>query len=327
MDPAIRDQFSPAILEQAVSRFGLDPDSVEALDGFESFIYKVRQQGIPRVLRISHSLRRTVQHITGEADFINYLKHNGLRVPQVIASHSGRLAEPIPSANGEFIAVLFEFAPGAHSRKADWTPPLFEKMGHYLGKLHRLSKVYAPAERYRFSLFDDSPQMLEDFIPAHDTLIRRKAGELIAQLRALPVDGESFGLIHVDFHGGNFFLDGGEITLFDFDDCQYSWYAHDIAMSLFYALPHDCSKPEDIAFGHSFLRHFLAGYRAETRIDDDWVGRIPLFLKLREFELYAAIHRSMDLNNLDPWCASFMTNRKHKLENDVSYFDLDLTQL
>ena len=327
MEPAIREQFSPAILDQAVARYGLEPGNAEAMDGFESFIFKVRQQGAPRILRLSHSLRRTEQHIAGEADFINYLGGNGLRVPRVVLSLSGRLTESIAVANGCFIAALFEYAPGAPIHKDEWQPPFFEKMGHYLVALHRLSKAYAPAQRQRFSIFDDSPPMFDDFIPAGDAIIRQRAGDLIATLRKLPTDESCFGLIHVDFHRGNFFVDGGEITLFDFDDCQYSWHAHDIAMALFYAIPHDCSKPGDVAFGHAFLRRFLAGYRAETAIDDAWIARIPLFLKLRELELYAAIHRSMDLDNLDPWCASFMTNRKHKLEADIPYFDLDMRQL
>jgi len=51
--------------------------------------------------------------------------------------------------------------------------------------------------------------------------------------------------------------------------------------------------------------------------------QIPYFLKLREMDLYVIIHRSCDLDNLDPWCASFMDNRKYKIENDVPYVALD----
>ena len=40
-------------------------------------------------------------------------------------------------------------------------------------------------------------------------------------------------------------------------------------------------------------------------------------------DLYVVIHRSFDLDDLDPWCASFMDNRKYKIENDVPYVDMD----
>jgi hypothetical protein len=34
------------------------------------------------------------------------------------------------------------------------------------------------------------------------------------------------------------------------------------------------------------------------------MAEIPRFLKQREIDLYIAIHRSMDLDHLDAWCAS-----------------------
>jgi len=43
---------------------------------------------------------------------------------------------------------------------------------------------------------------------------------------------------------------------------------------------------------------------------------------LREIDLYIAIHRSFDLDDLDPWCASFMRDRKYKIEHDVPYVDM-----
>jgi len=172
MEQAIRDQFNPSILEQAASHYGLDAGSLEELDGFESFIFQARQNGTPRILRLSHSLRRTEEHILGEADFINTLRDNGLSVPRVIPSRHGRLAESIPAANGRFIAVLFEFARGSHPQKADRTPELHEAMGRYMGEMHRLSKRYQPIRRYRFSIFDESPEFLETFLPAGETARR-----------------------------------------------------------------------------------------------------------------------------------------------------------
>jgi len=49
----------------------------------------------------------------------------------------------------------------------------------------------------------------------------------------------------------------------------------------------------------------------------DWIN-----MKLREIDLYIAIHRSFDLDDLDPWCASFMRDRKYKIEHDVPYVDM-----
>ncbi|MDO9027186.1 MAG: hypothetical protein Q7U87_04820, partial [bacterium] len=72
------------------------------------------------------------------------------------------------------------------------------------------------------------------------------------------------------------------------------------------------------------LPHFLEGYAQENRLDPKWLKEIPLFLKIREIDLYGAIHRSFDVNNIDnPWVAGFMKGRKEKIEQDVPYLDID----
>jgi len=123
-------------------------------------------------------------------------------------------------------------------------------------------------------------------------------------------------------HGGNFFVDDGKITLFDFDDVLYGWYAYDVAMAFFYVLPHDCSSVENKTFARGALDELLQGYEQSNHLDERWIAEIPRFLKLREIDLYIAIHRSMDVNHLDPWCDSFMKNRREKILNDVPYVDI-----
>jgi Ser/Thr protein kinase RdoA (MazF antagonist) len=129
-------------------------------------------------------------------------------------------------------------------------------------------------------------------------------------------------LIHQDAHGGNFFVDdAGRITLFDFDDCAYSWYANDIAIVLFYLITNRADATE---VTRKFMPHFLRGYRRESRLDPIWLKEIPHFLKLREIDLYAVIHRSFDVDHLDdPWCAKFMAGRRERIERDVPYGGFD----
>jgi hypothetical protein len=47
-------------------------------------------------------------------------------------------------------------------------------------------------------------------------------------------------------------------------------------------------------------------------------------MKLREIDLYAVIHRSFDLDNLqDSWVARFMNGRKQRIEQGVLYLQTD----
>ena len=78
------------------------------------------------------------------------------------------------------------------------------------------------------------------------------------------------------------------------------------------------------AFPTFFLDGFLPGYLSENKLDPVWYREIPFFMKLREIDLYALIHRSFDVNNLDdPWCAWYMNGRKERIERGIPYLAFD----
>ncbi len=59
-----------------------------------------------------------------------------------------------------------------------------------------------------------------------------------------------------------------------------------------------------------------------------WLQEMPWFLKLREIELYAVIHRDFPGDEIDDWwCARFMRDRKRKIEQDVPFIDFDFASL
>ncbi|RPJ36924.1 MAG: hypothetical protein EHM21_18620 [Chloroflexi bacterium] len=335
MDKRTRALFSSQIYQEALVRFGITPHSVHELGGFESFLYEYQQDGTNNILRISHSLHHPPNRTRGEMDFLNYLSQNGLAVPRPILSLAGNLVEVIeaPSPDlpeGSFFSVVsFDKAPGGPPRKEDWNPVLFNKMGRFMGRLHSLSKNYQPGrpEYRRHAWYEDEEDYAVRYLPSSETRITEKFAQLVAYLKAFPRDPQGYGLNHVDFHGGNFFVhhegDELQITLFDFDDCAYAPFVYDIAMALFYAVPHHCDTPADLQIARTFYHAFMEGYRLENQLDPAWLKEIPYFLKLREMDLYIIIHRSFDISNLGPWEASFMDGRKERLENDIPYIAID----
>lgn len=326
MEAKIRDQYSQVVLDAAVERFGLNPDHVHALDAFESYVYRAQHEGRPSILRISHSLHRDATAIAGELEWINYLADNGVDACRAFSSQHGNFVEQLGD-DSPFSAALFEMAPGGPAIPDLWQPPLFESMGRMMGRMHALAKTYEPSSSAirRPSWDSDMAGSAEKFIPDQPRIIE-KINAINAATHALPHDKDSFGLVHIDFHRGNFFVDGGRIYLFDFDDCHYSWFADDIAVCLFYAIPHDCTSAADKAAACRFLRHFMAGYRQENTLDVSWLTQIPLFQKRRELDLYTVIHRSYKGAEPDPWSASFLTNRVEKILNDVPYLDIEFEQ-
>ncbi len=328
MEIAIRERYSDDILSEARKRYGIDPGTIKLLDGFESFIYAFEKDGDEFVLRISHTIRRSPDLIAGEVDWINYLHKGGVGVARAISSQNGRFVELISDGQeGHFLAVAFTRAKGGSAwEHGRWNKVLFFRYGRLLGRIHALSKRYEPRQpSWRRLQWDDPANVhIYNWLPADHGIVVAKSKENLATLRALPKDRESYGLIHQDAHGGNFFVDAkGEITLFDFDDCVYGWFIYDIAMVIFYAVTNH-EYPQ--AAAAELWPEFWRGYCLENDLDPAWLSEIPAFLKLREIDLYAVIHRSFDVDSLvDSWVAQFMAGRRDRIEKEMPYLDFVFT--
>ncbi|NQS91945.1 MAG: phosphotransferase [Chloroflexi bacterium] len=328
MEQEIRDRYRRSILDQALEVYQISPDEIEELDGFESYIYAFNRNQEDGILRIAHSIRRTPDLIRGELDWINYLHQGGVRVARPLQSINGDWLEELDDGEGGFfLAVAFDKAPGEPHRGPVWPEPLLREYGRQIGRMHQLSTKYQLSDRaWKRPEWDDPINLeINQFLPVEDHKIKKIYQDLSARIKTLPVDLAGYGLIHQDAHQGNFFVsDEGEITFFDFDDSVYSWFVNDIALVLFYAV---MGQEDPGSFTEKFLTGYLPGYYAEYNLDPKWFREIPLFMKLREIDLYAVIHRSFDVENLDdPWCIWYMDGRKENLEEELPYLDFDFEE-
>lgn len=327
MEPTVRERFTDRMRDDLLARYGVAREHARPLDGFESFIYELNRDD-DFILRVSHSGRRNKALILGEVDWINFLADGGAAVTRAIRSEQGRLVEPVDDGAGEhFLATAFVKARGGPPRGTVWhSERFFEAYGQLIGRIHALSKRYRPTNSMAYRPQWDDPLMLEadQHLPPSEEVAARRFEEVVDHLRALPIDDEVYGLIHFDAHGGNMFVDeDGTITLFDFDDCHYHWYINDIAIVIFYAV---IDSEDKSAFLDQYLTQFLRGYCRENRLDPRWLDEIPWFLKLREIDLYAIIHRSFDVDNLtDPWVVDFMDGRRQRIEQGAPYLNVDFT--
>ena len=331
MDKSIRDRYSDAILHEAMARYDIAPDQIEELDGFESYIYRFTRGGERFILRITPSLRRTPELIRGEVDWINYLAAGGAAVARAVLSRRGELVEAIDDGQGgRFLATAFTYAPGVPPWEPGWTPARYEAYGRLIGRMHALTKNYAPANPAwrRPDWIDGTLDEVMGLLGAADEPARARYRSLIDRLADLPRDRESYGLVHFDAHGANLHIDGDTITAFDFDDCAYNWFAADIAMVIFYMIT---NHPDPVGLLGKFLPLFLRSYATENRLDPRWLATIPDHMAVREIDLYAIIHRSYGAAAADPetlpheWTRDFMRGRKARIESGLPYVDFDFT--
>ncbi len=318
------------VLSEVARRYGTSPSELAELDGFESFIYETDLGGTPAILRVGHSRRRPAGQVLSELDWLVYLADHDIGVAKPLRSTSGTGVEAIDDRHGdEFIAAAFRCASGRSPTADDWAPDLWERYGRLLGRMHAATRHYLPTGGIERRPHWDDDTMLDvfAFLPEDDIGARTSLEAVLEHVAALPRDPSAYGLIHQDAHAGNFFVDGETITLFDFDDCCYSWFVNDLAIVLFYALSW-VGFEDDPDYVERFWRWFSRGYRNAHDLDRQWLVEIPWFMKLRELDTYAIVNRSMDPNHIDdPWARRFILGRRDRVNQGAPVVDLDFVGL
>jgi Ser/Thr protein kinase RdoA (MazF antagonist) len=351
MDAAIIARFNEKILQEAMRRHGIAPGRIRLLESVENFIYEFEREGSSYILRIGHTFRKSAALIHSEVDWINHLARGGVSVARAIPSLRGAFVEAIDDdQGGQFLVTAFIKARGQKPWDAGWTPARYENYGRLLGQMHALAVDYQPSQGRRPEWDESSLGFIENYLPVSEVIVHQQYHSVLGKINALPKDKTSYGLIHQDAHQNNFFIDTDDtLTLFDFDECAYSWFVNDIAIVLFY-ISMDAGEygfPDAASFTHEFLIHFLRGYRGAYSLSPAWLKEIPIFLTLREIELYAVIHRDFEINGIahwsrehfhripgfDPantghiWTANFMHNRKLRIEQGLPFIEYDFESL
>ncbi|WP_422657579.1 phosphotransferase enzyme family protein [Paenibacillus sp. EC2-1] len=323
MEQQIKELMNDKVLENAASSFGLNFSELKYIGGFQNFVYEYDRNGQQYILRITHSSHRNSDGVRGELEWIDYLHQNGVSVSKPVPSKYDRQVEVIELENSSFITTSFEKAPGKKIFYPECmnNDALSEMCGEITGKIHELSKRYVPSRKeiVRHHWTENSYlKNMKRFVPLNQHQVYERYEELADQINKLRKD-DQYGLIHGDINVGNFFVDNDKITLFDFDECQYSWYAEDIAIQMFYMVyvVLDDSIVERNKQASRFLKSFLKGYERNTAIDTASMDNIRLFLQLRELIVYIGMYRSFDLSNLDNWTSTYIKESQERLERGV----------
>jgi Ser/Thr protein kinase RdoA (MazF antagonist) len=297
MEKTVEVLFTNEILGRFLDCFGLDRN-IKKLGDFENYVFEVFKNQSPFILRITHSSHRGLGDIEAELDWVNFLHQNGVNCPEVYQSGNDSQIETLEAVDGSrFFACLYAKAPGFEVKvnSESYNERLFHAWGKQIGKLHAVTKRYKPKKgaSMRPSWHEEELLDIAMFLPAETEIIRR-SNELMEELFKLPQNVDNFGLLHTDIHSGNFFFDGNEIHVFDFDDASYHWFASDLAIPLYYSLfgqnKNDSEREE---FAAQFIEPFLKGYQEENPLPENLLSQIPLFLKLRDITLFAVFHKKI----------------------------------
>lgn len=226
------------ILSQAAKSFEFDIELLEFISNSCNEVYKFSKGNKTYFLRLSGKPLEFENNIKAEVHLVRYLAESGVRVSLPIHNLEGELTTVCSDHEKCYIATVFEGAPGKFFDRDPelWGPSLFHTWGETMGAIHRLTKTYdagaLKSKRMNWRPAQiDNPHLHHGNYKLLLSKLRVIEKEIEIEIESLPKNSDSYGLIHYDFHPYNFLIDQGEITVFDFDDSLYGWFALDIEVS------------------------------------------------------------------------------------------------
>jgi Ser/Thr protein kinase RdoA (MazF antagonist)/GNAT superfamily N-acetyltransferase len=267
-----------------------------------------------------------------ETRWVRYLADRMSGIVEYVPSVHGNYFE-IAEIDGEnYILTMQKKAVGTTidpSGINELDSDLLCELGKLMGQMHRLTSTYdgnVPCDLFKWN----GPHFWRKDIEISRNDVKLAEQELVAELEALPISPESYGIVHFDIHTNNFLVENGKITLIDFDTCQFNWYAADIASALFFMVQKVTSPAkimsEEIrtSFAEWCLTAFLKGYLQEYTLSEYWLSKIELFMRYQMIDefvaagMFLADESSDKINAYSDWYKDRIVSKKPYVYLDYS---------
>jgi Ser/Thr protein kinase RdoA (MazF antagonist) len=278
----------------ALPAYGRDPDApLRLLSLSENATYLVDDPE-PIVLRVHRSDYHVLDAIRSELAWMAALREQtDVVTPCLIPARDG--SEVVTAVYNDLPlnvdAVTFVSGCTAEERPEAVG---FDQLGRITAAMHDHVRGWqAPDYFTRFSWDADSMigpdgrwgdwRHAPGLTAADAAVLERTATELGARLDEFGCSPDRFGLIHADLRMANLMIDpqvdGGPITVIDFDDCGWSWHLADLGAVV--------SFIEDTPEAEAMIAGWLAGYRETRELPVEHLEMIPSFVMLRRLQLTA----------------------------------------
>lgn len=307
-----------------------DTVSFELMGVSHNIVYRINCN-TPFILRITPSKHRTMNELLSEIDFLMFLHQKGANVNRPILSLNKSAIIECDIHNETYYITAFSIADGLNWIERNDDDRRIDVIGQALGKIHNISKQYKPcnAASRRNSL--ESQHLTKGFsiFSDYDIQVYNKYLSFIDELKALPKDSQSYGLTHGDFLFSNYNItQDNKVSVFDFDECEYSWFISDIAVCIYYYLlggnPSELTNKTQEA--KSLMSLFMSGYIKENRICANDFEKIDLFFRQRDYILLSTILGRGD-KELNWWDKAFVEGALNRIINNKPFVDVRFSEL
>lgn len=276
-----------------------------------------------RVTPVSH---RNVREIESELHFMLYLKENGVPLAKPLRGKDGAHCYQ----RGDTVISAFEMAAGEDFWGRTEYPARLMAIGSALGKIHRLSKAYMPAGVQPRRQWDENPHLVKAsaIFRDYDKRLSEAYEAYMGRMTQLRKDGDSYGLIHGDYLLSNYYFDQSNITVFDFDECEYSWFVSDIAVCMLYYLvggdPKSIKRRTKEA--QEWFSLIIRGYLSENNIAIDQIENMDLFLRMQEYNLLS-YNLERKSEGFSKWQRDLVDEILHRIRRGLPFANIDFASI
>ena len=137
-----------------------------------------------------------------------------------------------------------------------------------------------------YQIFDKyNLEYINSLIPDAYANLKVAIKERLEIFKEFTQTSEEYGMVHFDFSDGNYHIDmsSGEVTVFDFDNCMKCWYMFDLANLWTHGVGW-CQNEDDVDKLRNFMKAYfdtiVEGYRSETDISEEQLGKLQLFIDM-----------------------------------------------
>jgi Ser/Thr protein kinase RdoA (MazF antagonist) len=318
----------PDVLAAALAPYNLRPADVEFISFSQNAVYRTLDR--TRVLRISTGRYTTRNEIEAEFAWIDLLREYGVRACAGLRSPGGRRCEQVSHGGVDYLVSCIAHAPGRPIAREAIDDNACRALGRIMGAMHAAARdLHDQAATLRRRRWDQSRLLREDVAACASRLepgFAEHLARLVAALDTLPKSPETHGLIHADTSFVNCTLDAdGDVSIYDFDNCEFGYFLHDIATTLYDGLyvtllnrvpAHELRDRVNRRFDA-----WLAGYSERGPLRTIRCDDLRRFFILREGVIAVHYHRILDFDRLTDSQRAGIRDMQHAVIRGEHSFD------
>jgi len=325
--------FSEEILLHFGKNYTSKITSIELLGVSHNTVYKVNCDN-SFVLRITSAQHRHKNELLSELNFLLFLSNSGVSVAKPILSLSGDIITEYVLENDTLFVVAFMLADGFQWDGKDGNGNYrddsyyLKQIGRELGKIHKSARNYRPENVISRRQYFECQHLIKayDIFEKHNTELYKLYKLFMHDLSLLNKISENFGLTHGDFLMSNYNItDDNKVIVYDFDECEYSWFISDIAVFLYYYI----TGPDPLAVenkNHEAIKAillFMSGYLWENDLPLIELKQLNLFFILRDYILLSTIIEKGE-ENFSWWDEKLVKAAIPRILGGKNFVDIDI---